>query len=125
VNDARTARGTLPINSFWLSGTGALPAAGAPQAQAPGSEPPDLRWAPALREPALAEDWVAWGDAWAQLDATACAELVQALDAGAPVALTLCGERIAQRLESAPRSLWTRISGLFGQEPTPDLLVAL
>jgi hypothetical protein len=125
VNDARTARGALPVNSFWLSGTGALPAAGASPAQAPGAEPPDLRWAPALRAPALAEDWSAWADAWVQLDATACAELVQALDAGAPVALTLCGERIAQRLESASRSLWTRISGLFGQKPTPDFLVSL
>ena len=50
VNDARSARGVLPVNSFWLSGTGALP-----QPQPPAAERHPIV-ASALRDAALNED---------------------------------------------------------------------
>jgi hypothetical protein len=39
------------------------------------------------------------------------AELAALADAGQPFELTLCGERFAQRLAPAPRSLWQRMTG--------------
>ncbi|HZY16277.1 MAG TPA: phosphoglycerate mutase, partial [Ramlibacter sp.] len=63
LNDARQRGGLLPVNSFWASGTGALPA---------GYEPPvsnGLQVSPYLRDAALQGDWRAWAAAWQQLDA--------------------------------------------------------
>ena len=94
VNESRSERGLPVVNSFWLSGTGALapglsPAAGAaPQV------------ADSLREAALNEDWSAWAQAWEQLDTTECAALLQALQRGQAVQLTLCGERATQSFVS-------------------------
>jgi hypothetical protein len=82
------------VNSFWLSGTGALPPAFKPAA---GEAP---RVADSLREAALNEDWSAWARSWEQLDATECAALVQTLAQGQSVQLTLCGERATQTFVS-------------------------
>lgn len=94
VNAQREARGALPVNSFWLSGTG-LPRA-VPTL-------PDLQADHSLRGPALAEDWAAWAEAWAALDAGPLRELLQRTEQQQPVALTLCGESHAQRWELRPR----------------------
>ena len=95
LNDARAARGLLPVNSFWLSGCGvAQPEAGTPPTV-------DER----LRGAALAEDWAAWSTAWETLDAGPLAALRAKADAGQAAALTLCGERAWVRYEAAPRSL--------------------
>ena len=56
LNGAREARGQLPVNSFWLSGTGRT---------APRARREDVVLVDALRGPALAEDWAAWAEAWA------------------------------------------------------------
>ena len=95
VNAQREARGALPVNSFWLSGTG-LPR--------PVPELPDLHIDHRLRGPALAEDWAAWAEAWAALDAGPLRELLQRADAGQATALTLCGESHSQCWELRPRS---------------------
>ena len=123
VNDARAERGALPINSFWLSGTGALPDAVSVAGSA--TDHPGLRWAPALRGPALAEDWAAWAIAWQDLDSTECAALASAMDAGQPVQLTLCGERAAQSFGPARIGLAGRISGLLSRKSAPNLVGAL
>lgn len=102
VNSRREARGKLPVNSFWLSGTGRA---------LPGQPPPDWHSHDGLREPALAEDWAAWAEAWAQLDAGPLRELLARASAGEPVALTLAGERHAQRYEARPRGLMKRWFG--------------
>ena len=93
VNAAREARGELAVNSFWLSGTGRT------QPVAPGAIEPvvDAR----LREPWLAGDVQAWAQAWAALDAQRLGELDDLAQRGAAVGLTLCGECVAQRYESA------------------------
>jgi hypothetical protein len=90
INEERTRGGLLPVNSFWVSGTGALPPTFVREA------PAGLQIAHDLRGAALLGDWGAWSAAWQQLDAGECARLVQRVDAGESVTLTLCGERQAQ-----------------------------
>jgi hypothetical protein len=90
VNDERVRGGMLPVNSFWVSGTGALPPDLVP------APPAGLEITHYLRDAALREDWPAWSGAWTQLDGTECARLLRALDAGQPVSVTLCGERGAR-----------------------------
>lgn len=96
LSEAREAGGSLPVNSFWLSGCGrAQPETGpAPEV--------DERLRPAL----LAEDWPAWAEAWQALDAGPVASLLEAAQRGEPVRLTLCGERSAAGFEARPRSPW-------------------
>jgi hypothetical protein len=109
LNDEREARGELPLNSFWLSGCGRAQ----PAAAAPGLHVDD-----SLRAPLLSGDWAGWAETWRTLDAGPIAGLLRATPAAGRIALTLCGERRAQRFERAPRSAWQRITGAFrGVEP--------
>jgi len=118
VNDARAARGVLPVNSFWLSGTGGLSTVAAPSA----SEPTVID---TLRQPALNEDWSAWTQAWQALDATECAALLRALDQGQDIQLTLCGEGDAQSFLNQPQPLFKRFMNLFGTQPAYHMLEKL
>lgn len=106
LNDAREARGLRPVNSFWLSGTGAASAAGT---ALPAGVAVDER----LRAPALAEDWTAWAEAWAALDAGPLRALAEAAAQApaAPACLTLCGERIARSWVPSTPSWWKRLVG--------------
>ena len=114
-NDERTARGLPLVNSFWVHGTGALPQ----PAPAPAATAPHM---PAtLRDAALREDWRAWAQAWAALDAGPVADLLRQAEAGAPVQLTLCGERGAAAFHSAPRSLAQRFQSLFRPQRFMDV----
>ena len=119
VNDAREAQGLRPVNSFWLSGTGPTPSA-------PGLDPATgaLSLDERLRAPALAEDWAAWAEAWAALDAGPLAALRQRADAGEPVRLSLCGERHAQSFSLQPRPWWQRLLG-GGRRHAAPVLAAL
>lgn len=95
VNEAREARGALPVNSFWLSGCGRSQRAVA-----------EVLVDDRLRAPLLTQDWAAWGDAWRALDAEVVSVFADgAADDGA-VSLTLCGERGWQRYDALPRSRW-------------------
>ena len=117
VNDARAERGLAPINSFWVSGSGALVA------------PPTRADAPAmpldLLRAAQFEDWAGWAAAWQQLDAEDCAALLAELNLGAEVQLTLCGERNAQAFASAPRSMLQKMTGLFDRPRISSVLEKL
>lgn len=101
LNEARSAQGQLPVNSFWLSGTGAA---------APPSTAQALQVDERLRAPALAEDWTAWAEAWQLLDAGALAEALRQVQAGTPLQIWLCGERAALQLDAsqAPHRPWWR-----------------
>jgi len=114
LNDEREARGELPVNSFWLSGCG--------RAQAT-RRIADLQIDPCLRAPMLAGDWAAWADAWRALDAGPLADLLRR-EPGM-VALTLCGERRAQRFERVPRSALQRLAGVFRPAAPHTILEAL
>ncbi len=115
VNEARAERGAYPVNSFWLSGSGAL------TRPIDASSPALMPLMPLqLMHAALQQDWLSWGQAWEQLDATVCADLLRAVEQNGPperATLTLCGERSAQTYTAAPRSLQRRIFNLFGPKP--------
>lgn len=115
LNDERAERGLAPVNSFWVSGTGTLPAGWSEPAQS------ELVIPEALREAALAGDWAAWVTAWQQLDASECAALLRALDAGHSVQLTLCGERSALTFEAGRTGLLKRMMSQFGRQPLSSL----
>ncbi len=102
INAAREARGELPVNSFWLSGTGRT------QPLAADAMEPLLD--ERLRGPWLAGDWAAWAEAWHALDAQRLSELNTRTARGEAVSLTLCGERTAQRYDSVRLGAWQRLT---------------
>lgn len=104
LNDQREAAGHLPVNSFWLSGCGTRQ----PTRQAA------VRVDDRLRAPALAEDWVAWAEAWLALDASLERADIQTLE--------LCGERSAIAWRAGAGSLWQRWSAGWRR---PSLLSVL
>jgi hypothetical protein len=112
LNDEREARGELTLNSFWLSGCG--------HAQAVTADA--LHVNESLREPLLAEDWVAWAEAWRVLDAGDVKDCLDAARAGQPLTLTLCGDRGAHRFETRPQHLWQRLRARWSS-PEPHLVL--
>jgi hypothetical protein len=118
-NDERAARRQLPVNSIWISGTGALPADQKPRARAEISVPRSLAQA------VFREDWAGYAQAWATLDAGEIAGLLARHRAGETVQLTLCGEQSAQTFQTHRAGLWTRISSLLSPLRTLDLLKQL
>lgn len=121
LNDAREARGALPVNAIWLSGTGALN--GAPAGTGWASNPSTV--ITALREAALQEDWAAWASAWQALDTLEIKALLDEHRLGKPVQLTLCGERHAQSWHSRPQTLMQKIRPFFGSQPIHSKLEQL
>jgi hypothetical protein len=119
VNEERSRGGLLPVNSFWASGTGALTAGVVPR------EPAGLQVTHALRDQALLADWDAWSSAWQQLDARECTRLQAALDAGRPVAITLCGERRARTWRSAGSGWGRRLAALWSRPTAAESLADL
>ena len=114
INEAREARGELAMNSFWLSGCGTAQPADRAAVEVDAS----------LRGPLVDGDATGWASAWAALDAGPIARLLQRAEkADGPLALTLCGERSAQRYEPAPRSWWQRLRATA--PPVGELLAAL
>ncbi len=102
LNAAREARGALPVNSFWLSGTGVTQ----PPADVLADPEIDLR----LRAPLLAEDWAAWAEAWKGFDGQIPAAFESRLQRGETLSLTLCGERRAQRFDALALGAWSRLT---------------
>jgi len=96
VNDARSAQGLASVNSFWVSGSGAM----APNTPLTPVKP-EPAVADALRPAALRGDWTAWAEAWRQLDQGACQKLAGAIDRGQTCELVLCSERNAIHFTAA------------------------
>jgi hypothetical protein len=127
VNDARSARGQLTVNSFWVHGAGVL--------TQPSAAPAPLMTT-ALREAALREDAQAWLQAWREIDATLCAKLCADLQqrtgmgmATQPVTLTLCSEHAAHTYQATAHSslqqLWQRAQRVFQPLTVQTALLAL
>ena len=117
VNDDRAARGVPAINSFWLSGTGALKGA------TPATLAPTVN--DALRVPALRDDGAGWAEAWKALDAGDIAALLADYTRGAEVTLTLCGDRGAQRHTVQQRGLARWARSLFDRTRAASVLESL
>ena len=115
VNDARAARRLLPINSFWISGTGNLPD-GFTLTDNAGATVLD-----ALRDASLRNDGAAWAQAWQALDASAIKALLEQARRGEPTELTLCGDTAAQTFTLQPRGLWKRLSNRFSRFASADI----
>jgi hypothetical protein len=120
VYDLRVAQGLTPVNSFWLSGTGALP---------PGYTPPVSHAMPtvvdSLRVPALAENWPAWVQAWQEFDAQQLAPLLPVVASGQPVQITLCGERHAQTWQTQAQTLLQKLKSVFSPQRPSHVLKQL
>ncbi|AEG94317.1 hypothetical protein [Ramlibacter tataouinensis] len=119
INEARLRGGLRPVNSFWVSGAGALP---------PGTSaapPPGLHITHYLRDAALRGDWAAWAAAWQQLDQGEVARQLQRLDEGEPVRLTLCGERSARTWRPGAAGWWRRVSSAWRPQPLSPILEQL
>ncbi len=93
LTEARADQGLLAVNSFWVSGTGALASLPAPETNA-------ITVPNTLRDAAVREDWAGWAQAWAQVDAVKCAALLAALQTDGAATLTLCGERNARTYQT-------------------------
>ena len=117
INAAREARGELPVNSFWLGGTGPTVPPTADDAEPSVDD--------RLRGPWLAGDWAAWVEAWQALDAQRLAELEARAARGEPLGLTLCGERAAQRYDSVRPSAWQRLMQPWRRVDSQQVLQAL
>lgn len=112
VNMRREAAGLPSVNSLWLSGCGA-------PATVPPSADPNID--DRLRTPALAEDWVAWADAWRALDAGPIAQWLQRREG----TLTLAGERRAVALVPSGASTWRRLASAWRRSSGPAMLQSL
>lgn len=107
----------VSINSFWLHGTGALPAA-------PTHGPVPLTVVNSLRDSALQQDLMGWLDAWQRVDAEVIAPLWAAVSEGQTVQLVLSGEHEHHVYDSAKPGLWQRLRGHF-QPLTLDTVLAV
>ena len=129
LTDARTDQGLLAVNSFWVSGTGALPAQHPARAHTWDMPAPPVIAPTALRDAAVHDYWSTWAQAWQQLDATDCAALLKAFDDRALVTLTLCGERSSQTYRTSHRNALTRLAHRLmrqiGNRPTYNVLSSL
>lgn len=119
LNEERQRGGLLPVNSFWVSGTGSLPA------DAPVRAPAGLWVTHHLRDAVMMDDWPAWTAAWQQLDAREGARLLAELDAGRAVRLTLCGEANSRSWSSAGASVWRRLGSLVAPPRIDGMLAGL
>lgn len=117
LNDARSDRGLLPVNAFWLHG------AGAGTASVPATS--CVHVLDDLRQAALRQDGAAWVAAWQAADAGPLAAMVQHVAAGGSATLTLCGELHARSYTTAPRSWRQKIQSFFGPKSFQELDLAL
>ena len=119
VNDARAARKQVGINSFWISGAGALPDAFKPQPQ------PEVTLPRSLAQAAFNDDWPLYAQAWSALDAVEGARLLALQQRGDTVRLSLCGECNALSFESTRTGLWAKVRSIFGLQPFVAVLEQL
>ena len=118
LNDARSSRRLRTVNSFWLSGTGALTLPVATHTH-------HISQPRSLAQAAFTDDWIAYAQAWSELDAGDIAEFLARQGKGESVRLTLCGERNAQTFETAPPGVFRRISSLLSPQPPLAVLEQL
>ena len=109
LNDARAAGRLQTVNSFWLSGTGAL----APTEPMQAMQKPHITVNRALAQAAFADDWAGHAQAWAALDAGDVATWLARQTAGESVRLSLCSESQALTFETSAPGLLTKVMRLL------------
>jgi hypothetical protein len=119
VTDQRQLLGLPAVNSFWIHGTGELPAGPLPR------PPAGVQMIPALSEPAGQDDAASWQAKWQEVDASTLANLLKDLEAGRSLKLTLCGERNARTWSSGGAGLWRRLTNAFNRPTVAAVLETL
>ena len=120
VNDVRQARGAVPVNSFWIHGSGKLVRGATTLPAAAIAE------VTALREAALQEDTTAWQQAWTHTDSAECRALRETLgDPAQLTMLTLCGTRNCVTFGPKRRSLMQRMQAAMRPVSLAQILDAL
>lgn len=119
VNETREQAGLRPVNSFWVSGAGAL-------VTAPALRDP-VQVDDRLRPPALAGQASHWADGWRALDTQVLPALLESVQRGHAVALTLCGERHARTwtTPSSSPAWWHRAARLLRPPQVATVLETL
>ena len=117
VNDERSAKGQRTVNSFWLSGSGALTDTTLAK--------PHIKTTNGLAQVALANDWSAYLDAWMKLDANDVAVLLAQQKSGQTVRLSLCGESHAMTFETAKQGVLAKIKNTLSPQSPINLLKQL
>ena len=117
INDARTARGALPVSSFWLSGSGNL-------TDAASSLPslPDVEVLNHLQAPALRDDAYAWMAAWHAIDQGPLKALLSGVQ---KAQISLCGATQAQTFKYQPQNLWQRLRNRIQPPSVASILLSL
>jgi len=126
LNDERAARSALTVNSFWVSGCGALDARAASESVAIAGADSAPVVVQSLALAAMQQDWQSWGRAWQALDANECAALLVALDESNSASLntsrlSLCSENRSVDLLPAPASFLRTLKAWFKPLPLPGL----
>ena len=114
VNDERAAIGQRSINSFWVSGSGALAGAA--------TEHSHNNVTRVLTQTAFTNDWAAYAQAWTQLDTNNIAQLLAQQNSGKSVRISLCGESNAMTFETAQHGVVTKIKNALNPQPIVQLL---
>ncbi len=117
INDARGAKRQTTINSFWLSGTGALREAVIAN--------PAVTVHRGLAPAAFAGDWAAFAAGWAQFDATELAPLLRQQQSGQTVRISLCGEANAMTFETVQHSIFSKLMSVLSPQRPIDVLKQL
>ena len=117
INDVRGAKRQTSINSFWLSGTGALREAAIPN--------PAVTVHRGLARAAFADDWAAFTAGWAQFDTTELAQLLKQQQGGQTVRISFCGESNAMTFETAQRSILDKLKCVLSPQRPIDMLKQL
>ena len=113
VSEARQQQHLLPINSFWVAGAGLL--------DTQVSAAPNVQIETRLQPAALRRDAAAHAQAWQQVDADACANLLAVVRAGGDARLTLCSDHAAQTYAPAKTGLWRQFKSALGLQPKFNL----
>ena len=117
INDERAAVGQRSVNSFWVSGSGALAEAA--------TEHPHINVTRAVAQAAFTNDWAAYAQAWAQIDSCDIAELLAQQNSGTTVRLSLCGESNAMTFETVQHGVLTKIKNALSPQPAINVIKQL
>ncbi|MGB4117639.1 MAG: hypothetical protein WBK51_13955 [Polaromonas sp.] len=117
INDERAASRLRSVNSFWVSGSGALTEAVIASTS--------INVNRVLAQAAFANDWAAYTQAWMQLDNSDITALLAQQNNGNTVRISLCGESNAMTFETAQRSLLSKIKNTFSPQHPIDVLKQL
>ena len=125
INDERASHRQRSINSFWVSGSGALIEPARANIHVNNHVNTHVHTSRALAQAAFANDWAAYAQAWTDLDASDIAQLLIQQNSGNTVRISLCGESRGMTFETAQNGLLTKIRHALNPQPAIHVLQQL